>query len=274
MASERQRSAWGHSNARLGVRIGHVALEARGARSECLGAMSAEFIGREDELASIEAFLKRSEQAPSALVLLGEAGIGKTALWQMGLQRARERRARVLSVRAAEAEAALSFLGLSDLLAGVVDEVLPSLTAPRRRALQVALLLAEPGRDAPDPRAIGLAVLDSLRALAAAGGVVVAVDDLQWFDRSSAVVLQIALRRLRGEPVGFLATARPWPASDVLVEVDRWLPEGAVERLTVGPLSLGAIFKLLRGRLGLELSRPELTTSSRSSVDAGRRWSA
>ena len=175
------------------------------------GAMSAEFIGREDELASIEAFLKRSEQAPSALVLLGEAGIGKTALWQMGVERARERRARVLSVRAVETEAALSFLGLSDLLAGVVDEVLPSLTAPRRRALQVALLLAEPGRDAPDPRAIGLAVLDSLRALAAAGAVVVAVDDLQWFDRSSAAVLQIALRRLRGEPVGFLATARPWP---------------------------------------------------------------
>jgi DNA-binding CsgD family transcriptional regulator len=220
--------------------------------------MSAEFIGREDELASIEAFLERSEHAPSALVLVGEAGIGKTALWHMGVERARERRAKVLSARAVEAEAALSFLGLSDLLAGVADEVLPSLTAPRRRALQVALLLAEPGRDIPDPRAIGLAVVDSLRALAAAGAVVVAVDDLQWFDRSSAAVLQIALRRLRGEPVGFLATARPWPGSDILVEVDRWLPEGAVERLSVGPLSLGALFKLLRGRLGLELSRPEL----------------
>jgi DNA-binding CsgD family transcriptional regulator len=223
-----------------------------------LEAMSAEIIGREEELASIEAFLKRSEQAPAALVLLGEPGIGKTVLWQMGVDQARERRARVLSARAVEAEAALSFLGLSDLLAGVVDEVMPSLTAPRRRALQVALLLAEPGRDAPDPRAIGLAVLDSLRALAAAGPVVAAVDDLQWIDRSSAVVLQFAFRRLRGEPVGFLATARPAPPGGVHLEVDRWLPEGAVERLSVGPLSLGALFQLLRGRLGLELSRPEL----------------
>jgi DNA-binding CsgD family transcriptional regulator len=220
--------------------------------------MSAELIGREEELASIEAFLKRSERAPAALVLLGEPGIGKTVLWQMGVEQARRRRARVLPVRAVEAEAALSFLGLSDLLAGVVDEVLPSLTAPRRRALQVALLLAEPGRDAPDPRAIGLAVLDSLRALAAAGPVVAAVDDLQWFDRSSAVVLQFALRRLHGEPVGFLSTARPAPPGGVHVDVDRWLPEGAVERLPVGPLSLGSLFQLLRDRLGLELSRPEL----------------
>jgi DNA-binding CsgD family transcriptional regulator len=220
--------------------------------------MSAELIGRETELASIEGFLRRSEQAPAALVLSGEPGIGKTVLWETGVRRARERQATVLSYRAVKVEAALSFLGLADLLAGVVDKVLPSLTAPRRRALQVALLLAEPGRDAHDPRAIGLAVLDSLRALAAAGPVVVAVDDLQWFDRSSALVLQVALRRLRTEPVGFLATARSAPARDGHIDVEHSLPEGAVERLRVGPLRLGALHELLRGRLGLELSRPEL----------------
>ena len=119
--------------ARLGVWTAHVALEAPGCEFRSLGAMSARINRAEDELASIEAFLERSEQAPSALVLVGEAGIGKTALWRMGVERARERRARVLSARAVEAEAALSFLGLSDMLAGVVDEVLPSLTAPRRR---------------------------------------------------------------------------------------------------------------------------------------------
>jgi DNA-binding CsgD family transcriptional regulator len=220
--------------------------------------MSAGLIGREEELASIEGFLKRSEHGPAALVLSGEPGIGKTVLWQVGVERARERQARVLSHRAVEVEAALSFAGLSDLLGGVVDDVLPSLSAPRRRALQVALLLAEPGRDAPDPRAVGLAVLDGLQVLAAAGPVVVAVDDLQWLDRSSAVVLQFGLRRLRGEPVGFLATARPASPDDVPVDVDRLLQEGEVERLSVGPLSLGALFQLLRDRLGLEIARPEL----------------
>ena len=220
--------------------------------------MSAEVIGREEELASIAGFLKRSKQGPAALVLSGEPGIGKTMLWRMGVEQARERQARVLSYRAVEAEAALSFAGLADLLAGVVDEVRQSLATPRRRALEVALLLAEPGRDAPDPRAIGLAVFDSLRAVAGAGPVVVAVDDLQWLDRSSAAVLQFALRRLGGEPVGFLATARPASLGDVRVDVARSLPERAVERLSVGPLSVGALFQLLRDRLGVELSRPKL----------------
>jgi hypothetical protein len=108
--------------------------------------------------------------------------------------------------RGAEAEASLSFTGLSDLLASVFADVASSLAPLRRRALEVALLLAEPAEKAPDPHAIGLALLDVLRALAERGPVVVALDDVQWLDASSAGVLQIALRRLRSEPIGVLAT--------------------------------------------------------------------
>jgi hypothetical protein len=54
---------------------------------------------------------------------------------------------------------------LSELLAPVFDEVESWLRPPRRRALAVALLVIEPGADAPDPHAIGLAVLDLLRVL-------------------------------------------------------------------------------------------------------------
>src|SRR3954470_20361813 len=107
--------------------------------------MTAEPIGRERELVAIEAFLERAAGLPSVLVLAGEPGIGKTALWEAGVERARRRPARILSYRAVEAETAISFAGLSELLTGVVGEILPLLAVPRRLALEVALLLREPG---------------------------------------------------------------------------------------------------------------------------------
>ena len=96
----------------------------------------------------------------------GEPGIGKTILWEAGVEDGERRLSRVLAHRSVEAEASLSFTGLSDLLAPVFQEVAPSLAPLRRRALEVALLLAEPGNAAHDPRAIGLALLDVLRMLA------------------------------------------------------------------------------------------------------------
>ena len=128
-------------------------------------------IGRDEELGSIRAFLAEVEQGPRALVLSGEPGIGKTILWESGVEEARERFGRVLTCRGVEAEASLSFAALSELLAPVFDEVASSLLPPRRRALEIALLRVEPGADAPDPHAIGLAVLDLLQALAEQGPV-------------------------------------------------------------------------------------------------------
>jgi DNA-binding CsgD family transcriptional regulator len=217
-----------------------------------------QLIGREEALASIEDFLERLAEEPCVLVLSGEPGIGKTVLWQRGVERARERLPHVLTHRAAEAEAGLSFAGLSDLFSGVIDAVLPSLTHPRRRALEVALLLADPGGQAHDPRAIGLAVLDSLRTLCRSGAVLVAVDDLQWLDGSSARALEFALRRLRDEGVGFLSTVRRGPGDDIRADVPRLLPDELVQELAVSPLSLGELFQLVRARLQVELSRPQL----------------
>jgi hypothetical protein len=121
-------------------------------------------VGRDEELGAIEAFLADTADGPAALVLSGEPGIGKTVLWEAAVRDAQERFGRVLLHRSVEAEALLSFSGLSDLLAAVFDEVAPALAPLRRRALEVALLLADPGDEAPDPRALGLALLDVLRA--------------------------------------------------------------------------------------------------------------
>ena len=215
-------------------------------------------IGRDNELAAIEAFLADVEPGPTALVLSGEAGIGKTILWEVGVDEAGGGYAYVLTCRGVEAEASLSFSGLSELLAPVFDEVADLLLPPRRRALEVALLRVEPGEATPDAHAIGLAVLDLLCALAERGPVLVALDDLQWLDPASAGVVQIALRRLRDEHVRLLATIRLGPDMGSPVELDRTFPASRIEQISLGPLSVGAVHTLLEERLGLELTRPEL----------------
>jgi len=220
--------------------------------------MALDVIGRDEELGLIQAFLADVEQGPSALVLSGEPGIGKTILWAKGVEEAEQRFSRVLTCHGVEAEASLSFAGLSDLLGEALDEVAPSLLSPRRRALEVALLLVEPGEGPSDAHAIGLAVLDVLRALAERGRLLVALDDVQWLDASSAGVLQIAFRRLRDEPIGVLATLRTAPEVAAPFELERGIRQERLQRLSLGPLSLGALHRLLRERLGLELTRPEL----------------
>jgi DNA-binding CsgD family transcriptional regulator len=216
--------------------------------------MAGQLSGREDEMQSIEDFLDRASARPSMLVLSGDAGIGKTALWQAGLERARARGVRVLSHRAVEAEAVLSFAGIAELVGPVADEVLPSLGELRRRALEAALLIDGSGGDrAVEPRAIRLAVLDSLKALCAGAPVLVAVDDFQWLDRPSAGTLLFALRRLEDERVGALVTVRAGAS-----ELDRGLTSGAADRLAVGPLGPAALIQIVTRRLGLELSRPQL----------------
>jgi DNA-binding CsgD family transcriptional regulator len=218
-------------------------------------------IGRDEELAAVREFVSRLGAGPSSLVIAGEAGIGKTTLWELGLA-ATQGSAQVLAHRSVQAESSLAFVGLSDLLGPVFDQVAPSLFPPRREALEVALLMAAPGDEPPDPRAIGLALLDVLTQLAEDGSVLVALDDLQWLDPSSAAVLQIALRRIRSEPVSLLATQRREAQSPAAPELDDAFPEERRERLWLDPLSLAGLYRLLKERVGIELTRPQLARVS------------
>ena len=220
--------------------------------------ISGAVIGRDAELEFVQAFLDEVGGGPAGLVLWGEAGIGKTILWQAGVEHARGRFAHVLTCRGTEAEAGLSFAGLSELLGDVLGDALGSLLPPRRRALEVALLLTEPGQAPPDPLAIGLAVHDLLEALAREGPLLVAVDDVQWLDAASAGALEVALRRLRENRIGVLVAWRQTAAATIPLALERSLPTTRLTVLPVGPLSLGALHHLLGGRLGLWLSRPEL----------------
>jgi DNA-binding CsgD family transcriptional regulator len=211
-------------------------------------------VGRDEELAAVAGFL--DGDLPAALVLSGAAGIGKTTVWRAGLEQARARGFRVLVCRPAESEARLSFAGLADLIEPVLDETLGGLPSVQRRALESALLLSEQGRSPPDQRTISTACLGVFRRLSDEARLLVAVDDVQWLDPPTALVLEFAARRLDGEPIGLFVAERGtgdrgWPLG-----LDR--TELAVDRMRLGPLSSGALHRLLREQLGTTLTRPTL----------------
>jgi DNA-binding CsgD family transcriptional regulator len=224
-----------------------------------------EILGREHELALIDTFLAASAAEPTALVLAGDAGAGKSTLWHAAVAAARQRGFLVLCTRPTQAERGLAYVGLGDLFDGVLDLVLADLPTPRRRALEVVLLREEAG-DVVDPRALGLAIRTALQLLARDWRLVVAIDDAQWLDDASSGALSFALRRVdtgnvmllltrrverEAGPAGKVAAARP-------VGPEGALAAGEVQRLAVGPLSVEALHLLIRQRLGRTFARPTM----------------
>lgn len=211
-------------------------------------------VGREEELARISAFVDTRHETPAALVIQGTAGIGKTTLWRDGLRRLEEAGFRVLQTTPAESEASLSLATLSDLVEPVYRLVRTDLPAPQRRVLDVALALEESrsGEDDGD-RLLRAATLGVVRALSERTPLAIAIDDLQWVDPETAAALTFVLRRLRTELVLCLFALRLEGESAFQVGELGGLP---VERLNVGPLSLGATQRLLHDELGATYTRP------------------
>src|SRR5258708_15878581 len=105
--------------------------------------MAITVFGRDAELGAVDAVLTAARRGLAALVLEGDPGIGKTTVWQQGIARAAAAGYRVLSCRAAPAEARLSFTALGDLLAPVEPAAFDALPDPQRRAVDAALLRPE-----------------------------------------------------------------------------------------------------------------------------------
>jgi predicted ATPase len=142
-------------------------------------------LGRDNELRAVGEFVAGVGTDPSALVIVGEPGIGKTTVWRAGVEQAEQRALRVLAARPAEGEATLSYSALGDLLRGILDVVADELPVVQREALGGALLLAESKRPLQQ-RAVAAAVRTALISLGRVGPVLVAVDDAHWPDQSSA----------------------------------------------------------------------------------------
>ena len=221
-----------------------------------------ELVGREDELARLEGFVRDLSVGAAGVVVCGEAGIGKTALWRTAVDLAEAAGVRVLVTRCAEAEMPLALGGVGDLIETALAEVADELAEPQRRALAVVVGLEAPPDEAPDPTTLPRAFLSCLRTLASRSPVLVAIDDVQWLDPSSQRLLAFAARRLGDAPVMILVTQRG-DARDPLDLRDVF--EERVAEIRVGPLSVGALNHLVRTRLGLRIPRPTIARVHRAS---------
>ena len=208
---------------------------------------------RRAEEQAIADFLDAAQNSAHALLIEGEAGIGKTTLWLDVLQRAEVSGLRVLSARAAVAESVLAYTALADLLADVDDAMWVDLPAPQRHALGAPLLRHPGDASATDARAVAAAFLAVVKGLVAEGPLVLAIDDLQWLDTSTANALLFAARRLP-DGVGVLYTVRTDAAA---VQLQLPSPD-AVRRIRLQPLTVGGLHQVLVNRMGQSFPRPTL----------------
>jgi hypothetical protein len=208
-------------------------------------------VGRHEERARIDRLLDQAAAGRGgALAILGEAGIGKTALLEYARMRASE--ATVVVTTGVESELELPFAGLADVLRpllGYLDELPES----QHELIRVALALG-PARPM-DRFAMGAASLALLAAAAGEGMLLVLVDDAHWLDAASRDALLFAARRLGADPVALIFAARgdeqvPFAAGGVAALVLSGLRHEDVAALLDGVVAddaLDALIELTRG---------------------------
>jgi len=180
-----------------------------------------ELVGRHRECAVLDRLIEAVRTGESrALVVSGEAGVGKTALLDYLAGRASG--CRLVRVAGVQSEMELPFAALHQLCALMLED-LPGIPAPQRAALDVTFGMSS--GPAPDRFLVGLAALSLLSEIAERQPLVCLIDDEQWLDRASAQVLAFAARRLGAESVGLVFAARV-PSSDIA-----GLPDLVVEPL-------------------------------------------
>ena len=170
------------------------------ARSEPTPAL----LGRQREREALDGLVEDLRSGRGwALVVRGEAGVGKSALLEYAAGTAPDMR--VVRAVGVESEMELAFASLHQLCAPLLDR-LERLSAPQHDALGIAFGLS--AGPVPDRFLVGLAVLTLLSETAEERPLLCLVDDAQWLDRASAQVLAFVARRLLADPVGLVFAAR------------------------------------------------------------------
>ncbi|MFF4836713.1 AAA family ATPase [Streptomyces sp. NPDC001315] len=162
-------------------------------------------IGRDKDLEFIRTHFNGSAVHGPALLLSGEAGMGKTALLDAVAVEARRQGGRVLRASGVQFEADISYAGLNQLLVPLFDSF-DLLDRSHRDALRVAVGI---GSGPPSNRLLtSTAALMLLRLIADDTPLLLVVDDLPWLDRATTSVLGFVARRLIGSRISFLAASR------------------------------------------------------------------
>jgi DNA-binding CsgD family transcriptional regulator len=219
-----------------------------------------ELIDRDAERGTLKRLVAAVRAGESrALVVSGEAGVGKTALLDYLAGNASG--CRVVRTAGYQSEMELAFAALHQLCAPLLDG-LTRLPVPQRDALRIAFGVGS--GPAPDRFLVGLAVLNLFSDAAEPQPLICMVDDEQWLDRASAQVLGFVARRLVAESVGMVFAARvPSTAiaglSDLIVE---GLPEADARALLdsalTGPLDTKVRDQILAETHGNPLALLEL----------------
>jgi DNA-binding CsgD family transcriptional regulator len=199
--------------------------------------MPIQIFGREEELAVLGGLLDAADQRGAAVVIRGEAGIGKSFLIQAARRHAEERGFRVVEIDGLEREATLPFAGLHTLLRPILARI-RQLPAPQRHALEVAFGHRE-GK-APELFLIALATLTLISEWTSDCSLLVVVEDAQWLDPATADVLLFVARRLESDPVVMLIAARS--------EDDIPLVTAGLAEIALSPLDDAAARALLEAR--------------------------
>lgn len=161
-------------------------------------------VGRDSDLGRIVDRVV-TEDVGSALLLSGEAGVGKTELLDAVAHTASEAGMHVLRAAGVQFEADVSYSALNQALLPLAD-LFGNLSSTHQDAIEVALGL---GVGTPPQRLLlSNAALALLEAGALKGPVLLVVDDLQWVDRASAAIFGFIARRLTGKPISFLGASR------------------------------------------------------------------
>jgi DNA-binding CsgD family transcriptional regulator len=202
-------------------------------------------VGRHQEQSVLDEMLATARTGrASVLALVGEPGIGKSAL--VAYAEEQSGGMRVLRARGMQTEAAIPFASLSELLRPALDS-LGRIPAPQARALEGALAL-RPARS-EDRFAIGAATLSLLAAYANEAPLLVTIDDAHWLDGSSANAVGFAARRLIDDPVAIVLAVREGESS---------LLDGTdLPRLQLAGLDRRAVSEFLRRRARVDAEMAE-----------------
>jgi ATP/maltotriose-dependent transcriptional regulator MalT len=201
-------------------------------------------------------FLACASKRPCGLILEGEAGIGKTTFWLGVQEQAREHGFQVLSARPAAAETVLAYAVVADLLASVDPVTWMDLPLSQQLAIDRVMLSTTENEIPANPRAVAAAFLAVIEKIAGQQKLVLALDDLQWVDPSSASAIAFAARRMSG-PIGIVGAVRTRQTENPGTWLQLHRPD-AVRRMVLAPMSLGALHKVVSDRLGRSFTRPTM----------------
>ncbi len=166
------------------------------------------FIGRDADLAVVEALYSRIESGGAVVRIVGEAGIGKSTFLMVSCERAIRHGFQVLHVTGVQTESHLPFAGLHQALHPIIDQA-ESLPPSQRAALLSAFGMSDEAvPPVPNLFLVALATLTLLTESASRNPIVLAIDDFQWLDQPTYEIFTFLSRRIGSDPIIMLAAFR------------------------------------------------------------------